>query len=358
MPGTQRRPASRLIEQLKETPHRFDFFQAVRLLRLYFRDSAGLESAQTDTRIRFASSLSLNFPPSEIESLKFEETVPAGGSEPAEQVRITASFIGLTGNQGALPRYYTERLAERESLHRDRAARAFLELFSHRATALFYQAWLKYRLHFQYEENRRERFLPMLLSLIGLGSNSLRDRLNADGTGVLDESLACFAGVLRAAGKSSAMIQGLLSEYFRSPVRVTQFIGRWFEVPADQLTVLGGRHAALGAGALCGQRVWQRENRVRIEFGPLDRAAFDELLPQGAAAASLARLLGMMTGSQLEYEIRLILRREAVRPAALSEAAPLRLGWDSWVLGSPADQDRSDSGYEIQPHLHHGQARA
>lgn len=373
MPGPERQPATGLIGQLAATPQRFEFFQAVRLLRLYFRDAEALDEEAVDQRIRFGTSLSLGFPASDIESLTFKHKALDSVAEPPaaadvadgeldvqaaaafERVTLVPSFIGLVGNQGAMPRWYTERLNEREGLHRDNTGRAFLDIFSHRATAQFYQAWLKYRLHFQYEENRRERFLPMLLSLIGLGSESLHDLLrgtdDAD-TGVLDETLAHFAGVLRSSGKSATTIGGLLSTYFRAPVDVTQFVGRWFDVPEDQLSALGRKDRPLGEGALCGTRVWQRENRMRLSFGPLSRSAFDALLPQGAAAASLARLLLMLTGSQIEYEIRLVLRRDDVRPAALDDEVPARLGFDSWLISGTPDTDRDDAGYEIQPQWH------
>jgi len=374
MPGPQRQLASGVIGQLAAAPHRFEFFQAVRLLRLYFRDGASQGAAAVDERIRFGTSLSLAFPSSEIESLRWR-TKPIDGVEAVDAVddddgarpkaalpppvdtfdraTLVPSFIGLVGNQGAMPRWYTERLNEREGLHRDHAARAFLDIFSHRATAQFYQAWLKYRLHFQYEENRRERFLPMLLSLIGLGSTSLRDQLHGDdGRGVLDETLAHFAGVLRGSGKSASTISGLLSTYFRAPVDVTQFVGRWFDVPEEQLSVLGRNDRRLGDGALCGTRVWQRENRMRIRFGPLRRDAFDALLPQGHAAASLARLLLMLTGSPIEYEIRLILQRDEVRPASLVDDASVRLGFDSWLISETPNADRDDAGYDIQPQWH------
>lgn len=356
MPSAQRRPAPHLIGKLLASPQRFEFFQAVRVLRLYFRDVAGLTPDQIDARLRFRSSLSLSFPASEIESLEVQFRTAVGAAAVNdvpifEYANLTSAFIGLTGNQGTLPRYYTEQLLEREVLHRDHAARAFLDLFSNRATAQFYQAWLKYRLHFQYEENRRERFLPMLLSLVGLGGTSMHGRLREDEYGVLDESLAYFAGVLRAGNKSATTIERLLAEYFQVPVRLTQFIGRWFEVPAEQCTALGSVNAALGQGALCGSRVWQRENRARLELGPLGRDDFNELLPRGRAARSLAKLLAMLTGSQIEYEIRLVLRKEDVRPAGLTEQQPTRLGFDGWLLTTPPQADLADAGYEIEPLL-------
>ena len=57
-----------------------------------------------------------------------------------DSLAITPTFFGMLGGQGALPLRYTEIVAERESLWRDRAARAFFDIFSNRATALFYLA--------------------------------------------------------------------------------------------------------------------------------------------------------------------------------------------------------------------------
>src|SRR5690606_36205133 len=108
---------------------------------------------------------------------------------------IIPAFMGLLGAAGALPVHYTERLAEREA-RRDRAARAFLDVFTSRALVLHYEAWKKYRLAMQYELDRRERFLPLVLSLSGLGAG-LRDRLSDEAGGVFDEAIAQYAGAVR-----------------------------------------------------------------------------------------------------------------------------------------------------------------
>lgn len=362
MPAPERRHSAGLMRRLVDEPYRFEFFQAVRLLGVHFRRKGiSGEGAQREP-ISFGSSLSLSFPPSEIEALKVsrrphDDGTPSADNADIEAVHLTPSFIGLTGNLGALPRHYTEMLAARELQHRDHTAPAFLDIFADRAVMQFYRAWLKYRLHFQYENDRRNRYLPILLSMAGLGSEGLRDRLIDDpakkgGQGVLDESLAYYAGVLRNAGKSAQVVQGLLSDYLRVPVRLEQFVGRWFDVPLAQRTVLGRSRGALGAGALCGTRVWQRETRVRLEIGPLDKAEFDQLLPGGAAARSLGKLLALMTGVTLEYEVQLILRRDCVRPAQLAAESPTRLGLDGWMLTRPAIDHVRDACFEIQPQLH------
>src|SRR5690606_41186655 len=65
------------------------------------------------------------------------------------------------------------------------------------SVALHYAAWKKYRLAMQYELDRRERFLPLMLSLSGVGLDGLRDRLAAGEGAVFDQAIAHYAGAVR-----------------------------------------------------------------------------------------------------------------------------------------------------------------
>lgn len=326
----------------------------MRVLRCYFIRHRGAGEATLESgAIRCRNSLSLGFPPSEIEDAVADIRDGAeSGDDPdvLHRVTMTIAFLGLTGNQGTLPYHYTERLLEREILHRDKAARAFLDIFTDRAAALFFRAWEKYRLHFQYETDRRERFLPIVLSLIGIGPRGLRDRLHENHCGLLDESLAYYAGIIRLVPRSAQMVSQVVQDYFQAPIRLTQFVGKWFELAADQATRLGMAEATLGHDAFCGPRVWQRDARLRIEIGPLPKKRFEDFLPGGSAHVALERLLHVLTGPTLEYEVRLVLARDEVQPLALDSSRILagRLGWDGWLMSRPATTDSRDAAYEIR----------
>lgn len=281
MQPAQRRVDSRVIERLLDEPYRFQFFQAVRVLERWFVERGG--ARQRDVlphRIGFRTTLSTSFPPSEIERIaphdeagevledegKRAEAIEAGK---LGRVDLTPAFFGLLGGQGALPLRYTEQLAEREHVRRDRAARAFFDVFSNRATALFYSAWKKYRLPFHYELERDERYLPILLSLAGVVDAKARASLH-DGPGALfDEAVAGYSVAARHRPASAAYLQQTLAEYFGVPVRVEQFVGKWYRVPAEQLSRLGQHNVVLGANALSGERIWQRDLRARFVLGPL-----------------------------------------------------------------------------------------
>lgn len=376
-PETPRRLASPLATLLAE-PHRFGFFQAVRLLQL----AHGTDAALGQT-IRFRNSLALSFPASEIESLRQvpahragtqgERTPPGveagersqgglrghGGQGPVRDPmaaglthELTPAFMGLLGGQGALPTAYTESLLHREAESRDDGARAFLDLFANRMVSLFHRAWEKHRLALRHERDHQEHFLPMALALAGLGQKALRGRHDGATHGVADEALAYFAGALQQRTLSADQLQRVLTDYLQVPVRLTSFIGQWAEVPEEGRSVLGLQGGVLGQSALLGGRVWQRDLRARLVLGPLAQAEHARFRPGGEGARALASWLAMCHGVSVAFEVQLVLQREAVQGVRLLGTRPPlagRLGWDTFLQSGLSPTHRHDVVYEIQP---------
>lgn len=359
MPSAQRRIDPSVAQQLLTQPHRFQFFQAMRILEQIFHRQESSVGQAIPQRVRFRNTLSLGFPASELapetevyaeggQRLREEHAIDAALQARAVQaVHLTPQFMGFLGVSGALPLHYTETLQQREQYQRDRTARAFLDIFSTRMVSLHYAAWKKHRLALQYELDRRERFLPLLLALSGLGMEELRDRLQ-DGHGdVFDQAVAYYAGAVRQRPVSAVLMQRILSDYFQAKMQIEQFVGAWYRVPKTQTTRLGQANAVLGASALSGERVWQRDLRLRIRIGPLKRSQFAQFLPGASAALALAKWLTLLAGGTLEYEVRLLLRAEDVQGCSLSEAQGVRLGWDSYLCTTPQETPREDTVYGI-----------
>lgn len=344
----QRRVDPGVVEHSLQQPEGYEFFQLVRLYEaLFFRQGRPGDGDVVGERIRFRNSLRLDFPPSQVEALvpRYRRDAEGLKSGQLAQVEITPSFMGLLGGNGTLPIHYTEQVIHHERFRHDQSGRAFLELFSNRTVSHFYRAWKKYRLAIQYESDRRNRFLPLLLALSGLGFESLRERMKAAPGRIDDESLAYFAGLLRQRPISAETLERALGGYFREVVRVEQFVGHWYLVPYEQRSILGGGNAVLGCNLLAGERVWQRNLRIRIHIGPLQHRRYMAFLPNGDVAAALEKLLTLATGAQFEYEIRPILRAADVRPLTLGGGQGSRLGYDSFLLTRPETRDRSDTRY-------------
>nr|WP_315189137.1 type VI secretion system baseplate subunit TssG [uncultured Albidiferax sp.] len=370
MPSTKRRFEPSVIQRLLDTPFRFQFFQAVRLIELWLkRQGVGEDLALAD-HLRFTNRISLGFPASEIEALRIDppgiertEVALADAFRNGEllHLRLTPSFMGFLGSNGTLPSHYTERIAAHQFLEKDEGPRAFLDTFSQRALALFYGAWRKYRLELQYDHSAtgtdKDHFLPLLLSLAGLGHKSLHNRLHAQGAGdaggpasdgVLDASLGHFAVALRQRPVSAALMQRVLADHFAVPLAIEQFVGCWYDVPPLHQTRLGSTNAVLGKAAMVGKRVWQRDLRVRLRIGPLVRKDFLLFLPGAGAACALKKVLTMFTGVCLEYEVQLILLASEVVGASLhSQRVGGRLGADLFLTTRPEMHDRSDVSYHI-----------
>jgi len=355
MHTAKRRFEPAVIERLFTEPFRFQYFQAVRMLELWLKRHGVAQEGAVANFMRFQNPVSLAFPASQIDSLRPEPreilpTAPALAqallSKQLQYLRMTPNFMGFLGSAGTLPAHYTESIAAHQLYEKDEGPRAFLDAFSSRSLSLFYEAWRKYRLALKYQADQQDRFMPLLLALGGLGNRSLTHRLQEGG--VRDESLAYFAAALRHKPASAVLIARVLGEYFGVKVAATQFIGSWYDVPQQQLTALGGVQAQLGATAMAGTRVWQRDLRMRLTVGPLCRRDFNGFLPGGSAAQAMEKMLSMFTGVSLEYEICLVLRGEDVTGTALGQAPGCgRLGWDSFMHEGGASQDRADVRYNI-----------
>ncbi|MEO3711527.1 type VI secretion system baseplate subunit TssG [Roseateles flavus] len=352
------RPA--LIDRLAQQPQGFGFFQAVRLLEHWLarraspsgaarplpleapKGSVRASSSQAvRERLRFINHVALDFPASEVASLRLSD-------EPGVPSQLAPAFIGLLGNSGALPLSYTELLMRHEQREKDGSLRAFYDWISHPAVATFYEAWKKHRLHVQYELDTRRQFLPLVLALAGLGEPGLRERvLGSEHGGVHDESLAFHAGMLQRRRVSAAELGPALSRHFGVPVLLESFVGAWYALPEEQTGRLGQRQMRLGQDTLLGERVWQRHLRVRLRVGPLTRQRYRDFLPGARATRALRSLLRLLIDPCMEVELQPVLRREDVQGARLGGEA--LLGWDSRLGHRPAAADQDDLRFTLGP---------
>ena len=365
MSATQRQRQSSVATRLLDAPYRFDFFQAVRVLELWLKTQGKGGPQAVAAHVRFENSIALSFPPSDIESLRASiprdtdcadvdaadadaDAVANGDTLAIERFYLTPSFMGFLGPNGTLPRHYSERLVAHQIYQRDNGPRAFLDTYSNRAVALFYAAWKKHRLELDFESKGRDGFLPLLMSLGGLGYVSRRERLNFESEGVHDESLAYYTAALRQRPMSAVYLQAVLNEHFGVGILITQFIGKWYALPHAHQSRLGQANAVLGSTALCGHRVWQRDLRIALQIGPLRKKDFDNFLPQQTAARALEQMLKILVGVTLEFEIQLILHADDIEGCDLRTVRSSgRLGLDTFVATQKVQQNRGDVRYTM-----------
>jgi type VI secretion system protein ImpH len=318
-----RGPADRpLADVLFEEAHRFDFYQAVRLLETLYprRVPPGEDVEPLKETVRFASTVGIDFPASDVA----EAARPGRPTQPAS---MRVNFLGLAGALGPLPPPYTELILERTA-RKDTAFRDFLDIFNHRLVSFMYRARKKHRVPLDPKSPDQARVAQYLYALIGLGTGGLRGRMS-----VRDRSLLAYAGLLAQQPRSMAGLEVMLAHYFRVPVRGVQMRGAWHRLDESQTTAIGlrGRNQRLGATAVLGTRVWDQQAGIRLRLGPLSFAEFTDFLPTGRAWRPLCGLTRFWCGRELDFDVQLTLRAAQVPPARLGATDGPRLGWTSWL---------------------------
>ncbi|MGQ7246812.1 type VI secretion system baseplate subunit TssG [Halomonas sp. V046] len=338
MAAQNRHSVPGLIDRARAEPYRFGFFQLVRLLRLHYSHQGRLdpESRPHEDPLRFRSQLSLSFPASEISDLTFESDKRVSPlDQPLTEIQVT--FMGLVGPSGVLPRPYTETLIDRHIQLRDDAAHAFLDVFSHRMTAMFYQAWQKYRFFIEHERKGEADFERQLLALTGLSPHTTQRLIGetpeagGERDGLPREVFGYFAGLLTQRPRNKLNLEALLGFTFGVDCAVKPFSGRWLEIPGRERTRLGSRNALLGQSAVTGSRVWDYQSCVRVVLGPLSRPDYQRFLPGQADHPRLVELIRFYLGAELDFEIELDLGADQVPAARLGGSDGVSLGRLGWL---------------------------
>lgn len=325
-------PVKDLNQELFDEPYRFDFFQAVRLLERIYPNRKPLGGAALPNQeiIRIRSRMALDFPASEIYEVK--ETTDEFTEETRQEMFV--NFMGLTGPSGVLPVRYTELLVDR-ARYRDTAMWSFLDIYTHRAVSLFYRAWEKYRFPVQYERGD-DSFTEYLFDFVGLGTRGLQNR-----QAIEDETLLPYAGLIAQKPHSSVALEQMIADYFEIDAGVEQFFGQWLDLDEESITRLGAANNRLGYSAIAGTRVWDQQSKFRIRLGALPFQKFQAFLPNGSAHESLKSIVKLMSGQELDFDVRLVLDSKQVPSCILTTRAMRRpmLGWSSWLKTQPFESD-------------------
>jgi type VI secretion system protein ImpH len=342
-----------ITRKVTESPYEFQFLQAVRLLER----SAVFEKENSQSNIatnpiakftppgseslRFKTNQSLAFPSSEIENIQRVDKNSGNA-----QWEMVINLMGLTGSSGVLPYHYTELILKRQK-QKDETMERFFDLFNHRTLSLFFQASVKYNLPLHYERNRLHSTLKnnhepqtrALLSLIGMGSGGLTNRLYTK-----DESLIFYSGLLTQKVRTSTGLKQILRSHFNIPVEVDQFIGQWQDLIDDVRTKLPdfnnptGRNVCLGRTAMLGKKGWFAQGKIHIILGPLNKQQLSAFAPDTSALKALNELVRMYVGMENEYEFIIRVKRSDIpEKIQLGKKEPAIIGWNTWLSNKPAD---------------------
>ncbi|MDA7746071.1 type VI secretion system baseplate subunit TssG [Psychromonas sp.] len=328
-----------VIETLSTYPNQFSFKQAVRMLERansynnLINNTAihavGQFMPPQSECIRFNTRQSLSFSAAEISSVSYLDKQ----LDHNKQWKMEVNFIGLTGSQGVMPYHYSEMVLKRLK-QKDNNMETFFNLFNHRTTSLFFQASIKYSAPLQYERARlkdksnQDNFTKMLLSLVGLGTKHLNNRLYTK-----DESLLYYAGLLNSQVRSASGLKQILESHFQLPVQIKEFVGQWQELIDDVRTRLPingaeGQNNQLGRNIMLGKQGWFTQGKVNIILGPLNSTQLKKFTPNTPHLKALNEMVQLYLGFEHDFSFVLqVLKKDMPASTTLTSKNGPILGW-------------------------------
>lgn len=368
-----------VIDRLIGEPHKFTFFQAVRLLVASGgapllgapKGEIGTSKNAAEESVRFQTTPALQFPSCEVSTIrKFRsrrkyspEEHEASGQEASEEhevsdehenfevdlqrpVEVEVPFWGLIGPVGALPNHYTQLVIDRVR-RGDHNLHDFLALFSHRQLSFFYRAWEKHFVPSGFERALREdkeeldTLREALLSIVGRGTNRLRRRLE-----VLDDVCVYYGGQFVDPPNAESLRQ-ILADYLLLAVQILSLYGDWLRLPKSEQSRLGMGHSRLGEDTVLGERTWDPAAKFRIRIGPVSYPDFARLMPIGDRLVPTSQLVRSYVGCEYDFDLQVVLRAEEIPPCELGDSSgrgnPPNLGWNTWLCSRTPVMDSDDA---------------
>jgi len=305
-----------VIDKLAQYPYQFSFKQAVRIIERsnnyseLVEDSAiqpvGTFMPPQSECIRFTTKQSLSFPSAELSSVEplYRNNIYNN------QWSMELNFIGLTGSNGVLPYHYTETVLKRAKV-KDKTIAQFFNLFNHRTASLFLQSSRKYNVPLEYERTRlaqkttskpkTDNFTKMLLSLVGLGTANLENRLYTK-----DESLLRYAGLFSSSIRSATGLKQIIESHFSLPVEIKEFVGQWQPLIDDVRTKLPiggaqGQNNQLGRTVMLGKQGYFAQGKINIILGPLTASQLKKFTPHTPYLKALDEIVRLYLGFEQDY---------------------------------------------------------
>lgn len=308
-----------LLNELEANPFAMDLFSVMRRVDASTPDQIQIGQANRYAQepLQFGQEPSSKFASSSIAKLyRF-----ANGRKP----KLAINSFGLFGPNGAMPLVFTEYVKERMAHHGDNSLSDFADIFHNRLIMLFYRAWADAQSCASLDR-KEEKFTHYIaqLSATGIQPNSQVDAIP-------DHARWHNTGHLLRQARNAEGLKNILSNFFKVPVRIEEFVSHWLKLPCDEQTRLGKiKGTQLGFDAVLGKRVLDRQHHFRIHVGPITQSEYDQFLPCTHRYQQLRDWVRNYIGVELTWDLNLILKNPG-KKSGMTLGGQQRLGWNSWV---------------------------
>jgi type VI secretion system protein ImpH len=321
--------AIEFLNRLAEAPHEFDFYQTMRRLECLFEDKPrwGRALRPVDEPVRLGQEPELIFAPAPLASY-----TPSSEGRPG---RLQVRLFGLLGPNGPMPTFFTEYVRERLRNASDPTLSRFLDMLQHRFVSLFYRAWAQGQPHVNHDRPKDDHFAAYVGAFLGLLPSAQRGR-----DAVPDQAKFFHVDSLVRHVRNADGLAAILKDFFHVPVRILELVGHWLDLGVSERSYLGQSGTSLGAGAVLGATVWDRQSKFRIRLGALSLSQYESFLPGGKQMPQIVDWVRFYLCFELDWDLQLVLRKDEVPSTRIGMGQ--RLGWTTWLGTRSAAADADD----------------
>lgn len=364
-------------EQLLENAYNFEFYQAVKLLEMFFlhekieinSEQGALTEENNEKFLKdyfnsefyhyfggpvvFKSNIYPSFPASELERIDPPK-------KPGAPYEMLVNFMGIVGLSGPMPAVYSQMIIDNEKENPGNTVfRDFLDLFNNHLINLMYKVRKKCRFGFDLRMPEETDVAKYLFSLLGIGTEGLTNRLS-----IKDRELLYYTGLLANHNRSIAGLEFVLGDYLDVKVECLPLQGQWQRISPYQITYIGlkGQNQVLGDSVVLGKSIWDQSAKFDMKVGPLNLKQYENFLPLADSISyrPLYELTRQYVGSDTDFEAILIVDTTELQGMELNHPVHSRLGWTTWLplrKNSIFDYDELffiEAKEKIQMHLGNG----
>lgn len=234
---------------------------------------------------------------------------------------VEIGFLGLYGPSSPLPPSLTEWLLAQDDHGR---TRGFLDIFNHRAAALFCRAARKYRSAAADGPGGSSEIAGRIARLLGARPGQ-------------DDGMLGFAGLLGASSGSAEGLERLVAGWFRTGCTIEQCAPRWTTLGAGERCGMGRANCSLGSDLVMGASVLSAATSFRMLIGPVHWSEAAAWEPGGKRLAELASLLRCSDAAGLDCVAEILIDTSDQPQPPLGRAP---LGRGGRLTGTPPATQR------------------
>ncbi|MHC9060926.1 type VI secretion system baseplate subunit TssG [Pantoea sp. y20] len=231
-------------------------------------------------------------------------------------VVVTCRHFGLFAPYGPLPIHVTEHARLEWLNRRNSAFQEFTALLSQRLAVLHYRAWAQLNVALGHERRGSNAFLRHIHHLSGI-----QEAIPENEHVRLVRTR--FAGAYLPDRRGLRTLNHILTNYFDLPCRLMPRFARWID---DGEGAVRQRMAKLGQTRV-GRRFYDMQHSIKIEVGPLTASEYPGFQPGGEKLAALLAICRNYVGSQLMFDVDLVINTHKEMSARLGSGKLSRNGW-------------------------------